>query len=60
MGSDRAFFKVSLVIVVTMISYEYRGRRVNRERVKDKTIICGLALLTKEPTSTSVYEHSIM
>ena len=31
---------------------------MNRERIENKAIVCDLALLTKEPTSMGVSDHS--
>ena len=57
---DHAFFRISLIRMITMIYREYKGKRVNRERVKDKIIVCGSTLLMKETTSTCVSKHSII
>ena len=46
--------------MVIVIYHEYRGEKVNRDRIVNEAIVCGLALLTKEPMSTGVPKHSTM
>ena len=53
LSPDCALFRVILVTVVDVIQSECKEKGV-QERVKNKTIVCGSALLTNEPTSTGV------